>query len=214
MKEEDWNLVLSVHLEGAYKTTRAAWPFFRKQKYGRVINTTSATGLFGNFGQVNYGAAKMALVGFTKALAKEGLKSNVLCNVVAPMAASRMTATVMKGSAGDHFDSATVVPLLAILTHKSATETGAIFEAGAGHFAKIRWQRSRGAILRPDETFTPGALLEKWDSVSSFSQSDFPEGPVDLTAILEQGLQLAKNPPAKEEDFSGKVVVVTGSGAG
>jgi NAD(P)-dependent dehydrogenase (short-subunit alcohol dehydrogenase family) len=91
MKDEDWNLIFKVHVYGAYKTTRAAWNIMREQGYGRIINTTSSSGLFGSFGQVNYSAAKLALHGFTLALAKEGSKRNVLVNSIAPLAASRMT---------------------------------------------------------------------------------------------------------------------------
>lgn len=91
MKQDDWDSVIDVHVHGAYKTTRAAWPYMRKQRYGRIINTSSASGLYGNFGQSNYAAAKMALVGFTKTLAKEGAKYNIISNTLAPAAASRMT---------------------------------------------------------------------------------------------------------------------------
>jgi multifunctional beta-oxidation protein len=85
MKDEDWDLVIKVHVKGSFKCARAAWPHFRKQKFGRVINTASAAGLFGNFGQTNYSAAKLALVGFTETLAKEGAKYNIHANVIVPI---------------------------------------------------------------------------------------------------------------------------------
>jgi multifunctional beta-oxidation protein len=85
MKDQDWDLIIAVHVKGSYKCARAAWPYFRKQKYGRVINTASAAGLFGSFGQCNYSAAKLAMVGFTETLAKEGAKYNIHANVLAPI---------------------------------------------------------------------------------------------------------------------------------
>jgi multifunctional beta-oxidation protein len=88
MTDQDWDLITAVHVKGAYKCTRAAWPYFRKQKYGRVINTASAAGLFGSFGQCNYSAAKLAMVGFTESLAKEGAKYNIHSNVIAPIGMS------------------------------------------------------------------------------------------------------------------------------
>jgi multifunctional beta-oxidation protein len=88
MKDQDWDLINKVHTYGAYKCARAAWPHFRKQKYGRVINTASAAGLFGNFGQANYSAAKLGQVGFTETLAKEGAKYNIIANVIAPIGMS------------------------------------------------------------------------------------------------------------------------------
>lgn len=90
MKDEDWNLIFKVHVYGAYSCTRAAWNAMREQGYGRIINTSSAAGLFGSFGQVNYSAAKLALHGFTQSLAKEGVKKNILVNTIAPLAATRM----------------------------------------------------------------------------------------------------------------------------
>ncbi|KAF4496762.1 peroxisomal hydratase-dehydrogenase-epimerase, partial [Fusarium agapanthi] len=139
MKDEDWDLIYKVHIKGSYKCARAAWPHFRKQKYGRVINTASAAGLFGNFGQTNYSAAKLAMVGFTETLAKEGIKYGILANVIAPVAASRMTETIMPPDVLANLKPEWVVPLVAVLVHKNNTEeTGGIFEVGGGHVAKLR----------------------------------------------------------------------------
>lgn len=90
MQDADWDIIMAVHVKGSYKCARAAWPYFKKQKYGRVINTSSAAGLFGNFGQTNYSAAKLALVGFTETLAKEGAKYNILCNAIVPTGKLRL----------------------------------------------------------------------------------------------------------------------------
>ncbi|EMD88293.1 hypothetical protein COCC4DRAFT_174938 [Bipolaris maydis ATCC 48331] len=214
MKQADWDLIYKVHVYGAYKCARAAWPYFRKQKYGRLISTASAAGLFGSFGQTNYSAAKLALVGFTETLAKEGLKYNILCNVVAPIAASRMTETVMPPDVLEKMKPEWVVPIVAVLTHKSSTETGSIFEAGAGHVAKLRWERATGALLKADETLTPEALATKWKDVVDFSKPEHPQGPADALELLEKANQLPPNPKGEPLDFKGKVALVTGGGAG
>ncbi|KAF2805659.1 multifunctional beta-oxidation protein-like protein [Mytilinidion resinicola] len=214
MSDQDWDLVLAVHVRGAYKCARAAWPHFRKQKYGRVISTASAAGLFGNFGQANYSAAKLALVGFTETLAKEGLKYDILCNTIAPIAASRMTETIMPPDVLKALQPSWVVPLVAVLTHKSNTETGAIYEVGGGHIAKIRWERSKGAIYRADSSLTPGAVLSKWNEVNDFSEPEYPTGPANFMELLEEAQKLPPNKPGENLDFKGKVVLITGAGAG
>ncbi|KAL4965292.1 putative peroxisomal multifunctional beta-oxidation protein (MFP) [Aspergillus stella-maris] len=215
MKDQDWDLINKVHTYGAYKCARAAWPHFRKQKYGRVINTASAAGLFGNFGQANYSAAKLGQVGFTETLAKEGAKYNIIANVIAPIAASRMTATVMPPEVLDLLKPEWVVPVVAVLVHSSNTqESGSIFEVGGGHVAKIRWERSKGALLKTDASLTPGAIARKWSDVTDFSKPDYPNGPADFMGLLEDGLKLPSAPKGEEPDFKGKVALVTGGGNG
>ncbi|KAI9870168.1 MAG: bifunctional hydroxyacyl-CoA dehydrogenase/enoyl-CoA hydratase fox2, partial [Pleopsidium flavum] len=215
MKDEDWDLIINVHVKGAYKCARAAWPHFKKQKYGRIINTASAAGLFGSFGQCNYSAAKLSQVGFTETLAKEGYKYNIICNVIAPIAASRMTQTVMPPDVLENLKPDWVVPLVAVLVHPSnKQETGSIFEVGGGHMAKIRWERAKGALLKTGPTLTPGAVLKKWSGVNDFSEPSYPTGVADFMTLLEEARKLEDNDTGEQLDFKGKVALITGAGAG
>lgn len=215
MSDQDWDLIMKVHVKGAYKCARAAWPYFRKQKYGRVINTASAAGLFGSFGQCNYSAAKLAQVGFTETLAKEGAKYNIICNVIAPIAASRMTETVMPPDVLENLKPDWVVPLVAVLVHKNNTdENGSIFEVGGGHIAKFRWERSSGLLLKADDSYTPGAVLKKWNKVTDFSDPQYPSGPNDFMSLLEESMKMGPSDKGEPLDFKGRVALVTGGGAG
>ncbi|KAJ3497350.1 hypothetical protein NLG97_g1975 [Lecanicillium saksenae] len=215
LKDADWDLIMRVHVYGAYKVTRAAWPHFRKQKYGRVINTASAAGLYGNFGQTNYSAAKLALVGFTETLAKEGYKYNILCNVIAPIAASRLTETVFPPELLQALKPEFVVPLVGVLTHKSSTDTGGIYEVGGGFAAKLRWQRAEGLLLKPDASYTASAIIKNWDKVVDFSKnSTFPAEPNNFIELSERSAQLPPSEQGEKIDYTGKVVLITGAGAG
>jgi NAD(P)-dependent dehydrogenase (short-subunit alcohol dehydrogenase family) len=136
MTDELWDPVLDVHLRGAMCVTRAAWPHLREQNYGRVVCTSSAAGIFGNFGQTNYGAAKMGLVGFTRALAQEGAKYNIKANAIAPVAKTRMTEDIL-GPLVDKLDPALVAPVVAWLVHEDCPVSGDIFSVGGGRVARI-----------------------------------------------------------------------------
>ncbi|TGZ82576.1 NAD(P)-binding protein [Ascodesmis nigricans] len=215
MKDADWDLITKVHIEGSYKCAKAAWPIFRKQKYGRIINTASAAGLFGSFGQTNYSAAKLAMVGFTETLAKEGAKYNIVSNVIAPIAASRMTETVMPPELLAALKPDFVVPLVGYLvSDANKTENGAIFEVGGGHVAKLRWERSSGALLKCDDSLTASAVLARWAEATDFKNPQYPEGPNDFLGLLEQAKNLPRNAQGPEVSFKDKVVLVTGAGAG
>lgn len=180
-----------------------------------MINTASAAGLFGSFGQANYSAAKLGQVGFTETLAKEGAKYNIIANVIAPIAASRMTATVMPPDVLENLKPDWVVPLVAALVHSSnTTESGGIYEVGGGHVAKLRWERAKGALLKTDDSLTPGALAAKWNAVNDFSKPEYPTGPADFMTYLEDGLKMPSAPKSQEPDFKGRVALVTGGGAG
>ncbi|KAJ3209663.1 hypothetical protein HDU82_000348, partial [Entophlyctis luteolus] len=217
MTDEDWDLIHRVHVRGSYKVTKAAWDVFQKQGYGRIINTSSASGIYGNFGQANYAAAKYALHGFTLTLAREGAKKNILVNSIAPVAASRMTETVMPPEMLAHLNPTFVVPVVAYLCHESSTETGGLFELGAGFVAKLRWERSKGVVFKSDSTFTPGSVAAQIAKISDFSKdaqhpSTITE--VDWVGLLDEAKALKKNIAGPNLRFDGKVAVVTGAGAG
>ncbi|KAK4624200.1 Peroxisomal hydratase-dehydrogenase-epimerase [Fulvia fulva] len=215
MNDGDWDAIADVHLHGAYKTTRAAWPYFKKQKYGRVVHTTSSSGLFGNFGQSNYAAAKFGLVGLTETLAKEGAKYNIHSNVLAPAAASRLTQTVWPKEMMDLMGPEWVVPLVGYLTHSDCKESGSIFEGGAGHFSKIRWERSKGLLLKPDENLHPEHVLAGWSKITDFTLNEHPQDPADLNAMLSAAERQSPNKPLTTDlGIKGRVALVTGGGAG
>jgi len=139
MSELDWDLIMKVHLKGAFSVTKAAWNIMREKNYGRIINTGSSSGIYGSFGQVNYATAKLGLWGFTQSIAKEGEKRNIKCNCIAPLAGTRMTATVMPKEVIDKLSPEFVAPFVAYLCHDSVPDSGALYEVGAGYIAKQRW---------------------------------------------------------------------------
>lgn len=126
-----------------------------------------------------------------------------------------MTETVMPADILENLKPDWVVPLVAVLVHPSnKQETGSIFEVGGGHAAKLRWERAKGALLKTGPTLTPGAILNKWDNVNDFSQPEYPTGVADFMTLLEQAQKLGDNVADKQPDFKGRVVLVTGAGAG
>jgi NAD(P)-dependent dehydrogenase (short-subunit alcohol dehydrogenase family) len=136
MDAEEMEAVVAVHLQGAFNVTRPAWPHMREQGYGRVVNTTSASGLFGNFGQANYGAAKAGLLGLTRVLAIEGRKSGIRVNAVAPAAATRMNEEMLGERAG-LLEPRHVAPVVAFLAHRDCDLVGQVLSAGGGHVAAV-----------------------------------------------------------------------------
>lgn len=122
--EQDWNLVLDVHLKGSFKCTQAAFPHMKKQNYGRIIMTSSNSGIYGNFGQANYSAAKMGLVGLANTTAIEGQKNNIYCNVIIPTAASRMTEGILPDILFNELKPSLIAPVVVYLCHENSTENG------------------------------------------------------------------------------------------
>ena len=156
----------------------------------------------------------MALVGFSETLAKEGIKYHIHSNVLAPGAASRLTQTVWSADMMDVMRPDFVVPLVGVLVHSSCTETGSIFEAAAGHYSKIRWERSKGFLARPDDTLTADVVLQNYDKIVDFKGAEHPTGVADSMALLQKAMKLPPNQPRGEVSFKDKVVLVTGAGEG
>jgi len=125
-----------------------------------------------------------------------------------------MTETIMPPDVLKLMTPEWVVPLVAVLAHKDNQETGSIFEVGGGHIAKLRWERSGGQLLKCDDSYTPGAILKKWDQVVDFSKPQYPTGPNDFVGLLERSGKLGRNDTGEKVDFSGRVALVTGGGAG
>lgn len=144
MSDDDWNRIYQVHVYGAYKVTHAAWPLLREKNYGRIIFTASAAGIYGNFGQANYSMAKLGLHGFAQTLAEEGRSKNIHVNTIAPIAASRLTETILPPDVLAKLSPDYVSPLVGWLCHEDCAETKGLFEVGAGFVGKLRWQRSEG----------------------------------------------------------------------
>jgi NAD(P)-dependent dehydrogenase (short-subunit alcohol dehydrogenase family) len=136
MDPELWDAVLAVHLRGAWCVTRPAWNHMKEQNYGRVVCTSSAAGIFGNFGQTNYGAAKMGLVGFTRVLAQEGAKYNIKANAIAPVARTRMTEELL-GPFADKIEPRLVAPVVAWLASEECPVSGEIYSVGGGRVARV-----------------------------------------------------------------------------
>lgn len=170
----DWDIIQRVHLRGTFLVARAAWPHMKRQKYGRIINVASSSGIYGNFGQANYAAAKMGIIGLTNTLAIEGQKDNIVCNVIAPVAGSRLTQTVMPENILNGLKPEDVAPLVLWLGHEDCQDTGGVFECGAGLFMKIRWQRTGGKVLKQsaDSKVTPEMIRDNWNIICDF---DTPE---------------------------------------
>jgi NAD(P)-dependent dehydrogenase (short-subunit alcohol dehydrogenase family) len=173
MSDDDWDKVYQVHLKGAYSVTHAAWPHMEKNQFGRIVNITSSTGLYGSFGQANYAAMKSAALGLTFTLALEGKKRNIRANAIAPLAASRMMETVRSKDDLDKLPLKTVPNLVAYLCHDQCECTAGVFELGGYWISRLGWRRSKGA--RFPAGFSLEDVAARFQEISSFDDAEFPD---------------------------------------
>ncbi len=197
MSDEDWELIYRVHVQGSYKTTKAVWDIMRDQRYGRIIMTASAAGIYGNFGQANYSMAKLGLLGFSNTLAIEGHRRDIHVNTIAPLAGSRLTETVLPKDVCDQLKPEFVSPLVAWLCHEGCEETGGLFEVGGGFYAKLRWERAAGKTFRIGRDVTVEAVKKSWGDIIGFDKTEHPTNIASsmqpVMVNLEKGPSLGGN---------------------
>ncbi|MDE0271962.1 MAG: SDR family oxidoreductase [Gammaproteobacteria bacterium] len=179
MELDDFQTVLDVHLMGSVNVTRAAWPIMREQNYGRVVVTTSPTGLYGNFGQANYGAAKLGLVGLMNTLKIEGVRNNIHTNTIAPVAATRMTENLMTGDALQALAPELVTPAVIYLCSEEAPN-GVVLQAQGGQFSVACIVENAGVDLGVDATAED--IGEHFERIADLAGAK-PRGSLDLGAM-------------------------------
>lgn len=189
MTLDDFKKVVDVHLTGTATVTHTVWPIMREQGYGRIVLTASSSGLYGNFGQSNYGAAKAAMMGLMNVLHLEGARDNIRVNVLAPTATTRMTEELFSPEVGELLDPATITPGVLYLVSQDAPSR-VIMGAGGGSFAQTRVYETKGITLAGDE-ITPENVAAQWDQVTD------PEDQEMLTQAFEQTGKYAKNAAEK-----------------
>lgn len=194
MTVDDWEIIQRVHVNGSFRVTHAAWPHMREQGFGRVIMTASAAGIYGNFGQANYSAAKLGLVGFGNTLAIEGGRKGIHVNTIAPIAGSRLTETVLPPDLIAALKPELVSPLVAWLCHEECEENGGLFEVGGGYFAKLRWERTRGNTVRLGRKVTPETVQKAWGVITDFEDGEHPS---DITSSMGPVMENVQAGPSK-----------------
>ncbi len=190
MEEENWDSVMGVHLKGAYCVTKPAFENMRANGYGRIIMTTSGAGLFGNFGQSNYAAAKMGLIGLTNVLKLEGAKYNVKTNVIVPVAASRLTEDVLPPQFFEKMKPDFIAPAVLYLCSEQCQDNGMIINATLGYFSRTAIMTGPGVIIGDGTKVpSPEEFMENWDKIKSLDSPKYFDQLGEMFGVLGPLLQ-------------------------
>jgi NAD(P)-dependent dehydrogenase (short-subunit alcohol dehydrogenase family) len=184
LSQAELEIVLDVHLKGAFFVSQPAFRAMKERNYGRFVHTSSAAGIMGNFGQTNYGAAKMGMVGLSNVLAVEGAKNNIKSNVIAPIARTRMTEDLL-GPMAEHVTPECVTPLTVYLCSEQCEETHAIYSVGGGRYARLFIGMGQGWIKGPGQAASVEEIASNWDAIHSADDYTIPESIADeMRALL------------------------------
>ena len=188
MAPADFDAVVRVHLSGTVNVIRAAWPHLREAGYGRIVNTAAGAGLYGNFGQSAYSTAKMGIVGLTRTLAIEGARRNIAVNVIAPMAASRMTERIMDEELLARFKPEFVSAMVTFLAGEACAATGQLFELGGGYYSRVAIVQGEGVVF--DSVPTPEEIASSWPDLTDVGDPFEATTSDDLMPRLRKRLAL------------------------
>lgn len=209
MPEDQWLAVIDVHLNAAYYVTQPAFGIMKDKGYGRILLTTSAAGLYGNFGQSNYAAAKMGLVGLMNTLSIEGRSYNIYTNAVAPVAATRLTADIFPEDVLDRMKPEYVAPLVLYLCSEASSETGCIFNAGMGYFNRVAITTGAGVFLGDSgQRLSPEDIQDHIDQIKTIDRLQEIDNAGDaVLSFLQSAVDTESSEKISESDEAGVVKI-------